>query len=503
MDLPLEDRIDTDLRRPMLVDPTPLGDDLLDPALADIAQASDLHDIDHWVRRHADRGEAIRERALARLTERGTLESDDSATGFLLSRRVSRARHYHPDPDGTVQEEVRLRVMCVLFSDDIPDPRDTVLICLADAGGAFDYLLSREERAEVQNRIDVVTKLDLTGQVVARAVRKAESAAAAAPAARPAREIHRAAGLPLAGNAFDLLGDTERFLLKQYRFLGPIFRVRAFARRFIVLAGPEPNRLLARGNVHFVPSRSGSTSVRTWAPCARSMSMSGGDHVRLRKHQAPADSTGVLKSGMAEAVDLVRREVASWPENERIPGQYMCQRIVLEYYRLQQVNDGLIPLQDDHARPLDGPAVVGSALAGEDAVALWCLIDLVNDGFGTDFNHAGKLFFDQIVEAAAAHEALRPAAGVNPADRFELVFRNVLERLFVDRMDRNEKIFLRYMNDTAFSTACERLDGLRSVSATEGHGGVRCRRHPGYRWELHRNIATFGRRRSRRGRTSV
>ena len=51
----------------MLVDPTPLDDDLLDPALADIAQASDSHDIDHWVRRHASRGEVIRERALARL----------------------------------------------------------------------------------------------------------------------------------------------------------------------------------------------------------------------------------------------------------------------------------------------------------------------------------------------------------------------------------------------------------------------------------------------------
>ena len=65
MDLALENRIDTDLRRLMLVDPTPLDDDLLDPALADIAQAADSHGIDHWVRRHADRGEAVRERALA------------------------------------------------------------------------------------------------------------------------------------------------------------------------------------------------------------------------------------------------------------------------------------------------------------------------------------------------------------------------------------------------------------------------------------------------------
>ena len=53
------------------LDPTPLDDDLLDPALADIAQASDSHDIDYRVRRHADRGEAVRERAPARLADRG------------------------------------------------------------------------------------------------------------------------------------------------------------------------------------------------------------------------------------------------------------------------------------------------------------------------------------------------------------------------------------------------------------------------------------------------
>ena len=324
----------------MLVDPTPLDDDLLDPALADIAQASDSHDIDHWVRRHASRGEVIRERALARLAACGILESDGAATGFLLSRRVSRARRYHPTPDGTVQEEVRLRIMRVLFSEDIPDPRDTVIICLADAGGVFDYLLSREERAEVQNRIALVTKLDLIGQAVARAVREPGSEASA-PAARPACEIPCAAGLPVAGNALDLLRNVEGFLLKQYRLLGPIFRVRAFGRRFIVLAGPEANRLLARGGVHFRTFETWQRFNADVGAMRQIMSMGGGDHARLRKQQAPAYSTGLLKSRMAEAVDLVRGEVAGWAENEPVAVQYMFQRILLE--QLGHLTMGLSP----------------------------------------------------------------------------------------------------------------------------------------------------------------
>src|SRR5262249_19137977 len=101
-------------------------------------------------------------------------------------------------------------------------------------------------------------------------------------------------------------------------------------------------------------------------------------------------------------------------------------------------------------QPLHGPKEVGSGLVREEEVALSRLIDLVNERFGTDFNQADQLFFDQIVEAAVADEDMRQAAAVNPEDKFELVFRNLLERLVVERMDQNEEIFVRYMNDTPF-----------------------------------------------------
>jgi type I restriction enzyme, R subunit len=60
------------------------------------------------------------------------------------------------------------------------------------------------------------------------------------------------------------------------------------------------------------------------------------------------------------------------------------------------------------------------------------------------------LFFDQIVEAAISDVALKQAAVVNPGDKFELVFKNLLEALFVERMDQNEEIFARFMNDKSF-----------------------------------------------------
>lgn len=124
--------------------------------------------------------------------------------------------------------------------------------------------------------------------------------------------------------------------------------------------------------------------------------------------------------------------------------------VKLEYYRLQKISEGSIALKDGEARKLDGPAEVGSGVLREQPVPLSQLIDVVNERFGTDFNQADQLFFDQIVEAAMGDDGLRRAAAVNPGDKFELLFKNVLERLFVDRMDQNEDIFVRFMNDVPF-----------------------------------------------------
>src|SRR5205823_14409492 len=99
---------------------------------------------------------------------------------------------------------------------------------------------------------------------------------------------------------------------------------------------------------------------------------------------------------------------------------------------------------------LDGPTEVGSGLLRQQPVPLSQLIDVVNERFGTDFNQADQLFFDQIVEAAMTDEGLQQAAVVNPGEKFQLLFKNVLERLFVDRMDQNEDIFVRFMNDVPF-----------------------------------------------------
>ena len=147
---------------------------------------------------------------------------------------------------------------------------------------------------------------------------------------------------------------------------------------------------------------------------------------------------------------FLRHLAAKLPRRQSGPAYRFDDEVRLDYYRLQKISEGSIALQDGEARPLDGPTEVGSGMARPQPVPLSQLIDALNERFGTDFNQADQLFFDQIVEAAMTDGGVRQAAAVNPGDKFELVFKGLLENLFVERMDQNEGIFVRFMNDAAF-----------------------------------------------------
>ena len=147
---------------------------------------------------------------------------------------------------------------------------------------------------------------------------------------------------------------------------------------------------------------------------------------------------------------FLRHLAAKLPRRKSGPAYRFDDDVQLEYYRLQKISEGSISLLEGEVRPLDGPTEVGTGLARSQPMPLSQLIDIVNERFGTDFNQADQLFFDQVVEAAMADDGVRQAATVNPGDKFKLVFRGLLENLFAERMDQNEDIFVRFMNDEPF-----------------------------------------------------
>ena len=325
MDLALEGCIDTDLIQLSVVDSTPLDDDLLDPTLADIARDSEIHPVNFWLAHTAERGSEIRDRTIARLVKRGILEAEDDALIFL-TRAVSRSRRY-PSIDGKVTEEVKLRIMRMLFSEEIPDQRDIVLICLVDACDMFEGLLSKAELEETRERINTLRKMDLIGQAVTQAIQQFVPPPPPV-ATRPAREIPQAPGLPVVGNTFSLLHNFLAFLIQQYRTLGPIFRIQAFHRRFIVLVGPEANRFLARDTRRFRSAEPWLDFLAAMGDTHMAISMDGPEHVRMRRAHVDYYSRKVIENRIDEAVHVVRNEIAEWPLDTAISGQYAFQRIV-------------------------------------------------------------------------------------------------------------------------------------------------------------------------------
>ena len=78
------------------------------------------------------------------------------------------------------------------------------------------------------------------------------------------------------------------------------------------------------------------------------------------------------------------------------------------------------------------------------------MIDILNERFGTEFKPGDQLFFDSIKEDALADSDLRQAALANSMENFGYVFLKALEGLFIDRMEQNEEITAKFLNEKEF-----------------------------------------------------
>lgn len=128
---------------------------------------------------------------------------------------------------------------------------------------------------------------------------------------------------------------------------------------------------------------------------------------------------------------------------------YVDEDVQLKYWRLQKISEGKIDLKVGEPKAVYGPKEVGTGQKDKE-VQLSTLVDKLNERFGTDFTPADQLFFEQVRETAVANEQIKQAAQVNSLENFEPVFNKQLENLFIERLEGNEEIFMRLMNDDAF-----------------------------------------------------
>ncbi len=176
-------------------------------------------------------------------------------------------------------------------------------------------------------------------------------------------------------------------------------------------------------------------------------------------------------SDLEKLYTYLRHLALKLPKRKSGPGYQFDEEVELDYYRLQKISEGSISLGDGAAKPLDGPREVGTGMVRDEDVPLSSLIDIINERFGSELTEADQLFFDQLAEAAVLDDSLRRAARANPADKFQLLFREALESLFIERMDLNEELFTSYMSNPELQAVVSKWLGeqvYRRFSADSG-----------------------------------
>ena len=326
MDLALEDRIDSDLESIILVDSTPVGDKLLDPALAEIAREKDTYSPQYWVERIARHADDLNETVIDRLVKKGIFEAD--AGGFWsLSGKVSRSGRY-PMVHGRTGEEIKGRIIRVLFDDEIPDPRDMCVIGLVHNCGGFRAMLEHEEYEVAEERIELFAGMDLIGRTIGHAVRSSY---------RPPESLRAVTGrsLPVVGLR-DMLSsrafwekNIPKFIAEKAGELGPVFKIKVPGSQMVILASAELNRWVGRSGRNYLRTRDYLEDFLSEWGAARSIaSMDGAEHYRIRKAVRSGNSRKVVEDRMDELFALGRRSFGQWGIGKAIAGEMACQRMI-------------------------------------------------------------------------------------------------------------------------------------------------------------------------------
>ena len=86
----------------------------------------------------------------------------------------------------------------------------------------------------------------------------------------------------------------------------------------------------------------------------------------------------------------------------------------------------------------------------EEEAPLSEIIDVLNERFATEFDEADRLFFEQIESALAEDATLMAQAKVKKMDTFKYAFEDVFLTKLIERMDQNQEIFEKILEDKKF-----------------------------------------------------
>ncbi len=316
-ELSLRGRIDTDIESLILVDKTDTDDIALDTILDEIGSEPEQHSTTYWIERLAPLAETIIDDTLARLVRIGILLHHDG--DFWTMARSSRGIQFGGGEwRDTAAEFVRNRIVRAIFSNEIPEPRDIILICLVNTVDVLRFIFPVE--AEEEERIGQISRMDVIGRSIADAV----SQNLAGPLLRHsalARTIPTVSLRKVVFNKNMRKGNIPALfadLAKQY---GPVFQIKPpFMKPLVFIAGPDTNRWAHRQGRMYLRARDYFHDFeKTYGAAGVLPSLDGADHFRLRKSLQPAYSRTRLEGQVDMIYKNARAFMTNWKVGDALP----------------------------------------------------------------------------------------------------------------------------------------------------------------------------------------
>ena len=325
-ELSLTSRIDTDEESLFVVDRSETGNPALDPILKEIASTSAQRNTQYWIERLASQAESIIDSTLDHLVGMKVLQYHDGDF-WTLTRTTTQSGMLTTSPEGSSVEFVKTRISRAIFDNEIPAPRDVILICLINTCDVFRFMFQLED--ETEERIDFICKMDLIGRSMAAAV----SHNLAGPLLRRsalAKDIPTVSLRRLAFNRNLRNGNIPALFTDLAKEYGPVFQIKPpFGKPMLFLAGPETNRWVHRRGRMYLRARDYFEDFeKVYGASGVLPALDGADHFRLRKSLSGAYSRKRLADQMDDLYDRARRHMAQWRVGESYPATGMSRRMI-------------------------------------------------------------------------------------------------------------------------------------------------------------------------------
>jgi golgi phosphoprotein 3 len=164
MNLALNNRLDTDLEKLILVSNKPLSENVLDEALKMIFAKQEKQDPAFWISQLAIMSREFMEYSVASLISKKVLKIENQKLLWVFSKRK------YPLIEDKELKEVKSRVRELVFGNDIPELRDIIIISLLHYGKLETLAFSEIEQNQYKSRIEAIAKMDLIGQAISKSL---------------------------------------------------------------------------------------------------------------------------------------------------------------------------------------------------------------------------------------------------------------------------------------------------------------------------------------------